>query len=79
MHLQLNASLKVPNVLNDYTPLKKIHFPTSRISLEAVIRLLAEEFRVPCADEPNIWRPMLTESESLFKGIAHEAPSGPAS
>jgi len=78
MHLQVNADLRRREAMPDYMPLNRVHFPTSRVSIEAVIRLLAEEFHVECAERPEVWRRMLTESESLFKGIAHEFPSGPA-
>ena len=56
---------------------ERMHFPTHRISLEAVIRLLLEEFRVPPRRPPDFWRPLLAESESVFIGIHHRSLSGP--
>ena len=60
-------------------PLDRSPFPnpTQRISLEAVIRLLIEQFGVPANQPPDIWRPMLTESEAAFLEIAHRSLSGP--
>jgi hypothetical protein len=57
--------------------LHKVHFPTGRIALEAVARLLAEQFNVPCNQPADIWRPALAESERAFEEIAHRPLSGP--
>lgn len=46
--------------------------------LEGVIRLLVEEFGVPCNQPPAIWRPVLAEAERAFLEIAHQPLSGPA-
>lgn len=51
--------------------LERIHFPTSRVPLEAVINLLATDFRVRCNEQPELWRPVLAESERRFFQIAH--------
>lgn len=79
-HVQLRADLKEPceRCLPRDTPLERIHFPTGRITLEAVIRLLAEQFQVPCNESPDIWRPILAETERQFEQIAHRPLSGPA-
>ncbi|HCG00885.1 MAG TPA: hypothetical protein DEV93_10130 [Chloroflexi bacterium] len=77
-HLQINADLKAPGVLAEQRPLARVHFPTGRVPLEAVIRLLAEDFGVPCGPLPEVWRAMLAEAESVFKEIAHQPPFGPA-
>lgn len=74
-HFQVHGSLQHPGALG--RPLPKMHFPTNRVSLEAVIRLLAEQFRVPCATHERVWRPVLTASEEAFQEIAHTPPSGP--
>jgi hypothetical protein len=58
--------------------LERVHFPTGRMSLEAVIRCLVEQFKVPTTESADIWRPILAESERLFDQIAHRPISGPA-
>jgi hypothetical protein len=58
--------------------LEKIHFPAIRISLEAVIRLLIEQFKVPMNERNRDWRAMLAESEEAFMRIAHRPLSGPS-
>ena len=77
-HLQINAALKVEGVLAEQRPLARIHFPTGRVPLEAVIRLLAEDFGVPCVQPREVWRALLAEAENFFKEIAHQPPFGPA-
>lgn len=57
--------------------LSRIHFPTGRVPLEGIIRLLIEEFAVPPNQPPEIWRPVLAESEQAFLEIAHRPLSGP--
>jgi len=57
--------------------LERTHFPTGRVSIEAVIRLLIEQFSVESATAPEIWRPVLAESERAFEEIAHRPLSGP--
>jgi len=46
--------------------------------LEGVIRLLAEEFDVPCAEPAEVRWPVLAEAEKVFKQIDHRPPFGPA-
>ena len=77
-HLQVNADLRVGGVLRDIKPLSRVHFPTDRVPLEGAIRLLAEDFDVPCAQPPEVWRPVLAEAEKVFKQIAHRPNFGPA-
>lgn len=55
----------------------RIHFPTGRPSLEGVIRLLIEEFHVPSATSPEVWRPMLALSEAQFVRSASSPRSDP--
>lgn len=76
MHLQVRGAL-AEQCLPNGMPLERVHFPTQRISLEAVIRLLIEQFGVPTNQPAEIWRPMLTESEAAFLEIAHRTLSGP--
>lgn len=75
-HLQLNAEL--PAEIRMHRDLPKIHFPTGRMSLEAIIRFLIEDFHVPSNHPSKIWRPVLAESERLFHEVAHLPLSGPA-
>lgn len=77
-HFQINGELAEAAAIAA-TPLKRLHFPTGRVSLEAVIRLLAEQFQVRCNQPSAIWRPVLTESERDFLKVAHLPLSGPES
>jgi hypothetical protein len=69
-HVQINGSL-VEDCLPATRTLPRVHFPTDRVSLEAVIRLLADQFGTPCGTEPEMWRPILRETEQAFLQIAH--------
>ena len=69
-HLQIRGALTEP-VLWRGISLERIHFPTMRVSLEAIIRLLAEDFRVPCQMPADVWRPVLAESETAFLAVSH--------
>ncbi len=53
-HLQINGSL-TEECLPPDRPLSRVHFQTARVSLEAVIRLLADQFQTPCGSEPDVW------------------------
>lgn len=75
-HLQINGQL-TEAARFDGLSLKSLHFPTGRVSIEAVIRLLIEQFQVPSNNPPEIWRPVLAESERDFLRVAHQALSGP--
>jgi hypothetical protein len=76
-HLQINAGVP-EGWVPPGTPFGRIHFPTDRVSFEAVIRLLIEQFAVPPVESSELWRPLLAESESLFMGIRHRSISGPS-
>lgn len=76
-HLHIRGTLTGTDCLPRETPLERIHFPTHRVSLEAVLRLLADQFQIPCNEAPAIWRPVLAESEKLFLEIAHRPVGGP--
>jgi hypothetical protein len=69
-HLQINGSL-VRAVLPEDKPLGRVRFPTMRVSFEAIIRLLVEEFGVPCNESEDVWRPALDQTESVFFDIQH--------
>jgi hypothetical protein len=58
--------------------LEEVHFPATRVSLEAVIRLLIEQFGISPFARRAVWRRVLTESEREFLNIAHRGASGPA-
>lgn len=73
-HLQVNGILQESSLISLACP--DIHFPVNRISLEAVIRLLVEQFKIKC-NEPKYWRKVLAESERLFYDIAFRPLSGP--
>jgi len=75
-HLQIRATPE-EGCLPPNRPLARIHFPSGRVSIEAVIRLLADQFGVPCNRGPILWRPVLAESERIFHEIAHLPLSGP--
>jgi hypothetical protein len=75
-HMQVNATLNLPDVLPRGTPLKKVHFATRRVPLEAVLEVLADEFGVRCNERPDIWRPALREAGKAFATIAHDPAFG---
>lgn len=76
-HVQVRGQLHA-DVLPKRRPLERVHLPTGRVSLEAVIRLLIEQFEVPPTEPPGVWRAVLSESEQAFQRIAHQPRSGPA-
>lgn len=78
-HLQVYGDLHEEDVLPDGMPLSRVHFPTGRISIEAVIRCLVEQFGVPSREETHVWRAALTQTERVFLQVAHTPRSGPAS
>ena len=77
-HLQIRGALIEGTVAPVRETLDRVHFPTGRVSLEAVIRLLVEQFGVRTNEESEIWRPVLAESERVFEEIAHRPLSGPS-
>jgi hypothetical protein len=77
-HLQLRGNLYEDGLRMHRGLLERTHFPTGRISLEAVLRLLMVQFQVSANTLPEVWRPILAESEAIFERIAHRPLSGPA-
>jgi len=75
-HLHIRGTL-VENCLSSDHLLEDLHFPILRSSIEAVIRLLHEQFGIKCNTAASLWRPMLALSEELFLDIAHKPLSGP--
>jgi len=73
-HVQVRGTLTETGSL-----IAPIHFPTGRVSIESILRLLIENFGVPPREPPENWRAALTESEKAFLKIAHQPTSGPAS
>jgi hypothetical protein len=59
------------NCLEEKQLPEHIHFSTDRVSFESIIRLPIEQFGIVPNSPSEIWRPMLTESERLFKEIAY--------
>lgn len=76
-HLQIRGALTETEVVPIRGPLARVHFPTGRVGLEAVIRLLVEQFGVRTNEPAEVWRPVLTETEQGFLKIARRNISGP--
>jgi len=76
-HLQVRGQLAETVSLHKGM-LERVHFPSGRISIESVIRLLIEQFDVPPNAAPETWRRVLAESERIFEDIAHRPLSGPS-
>jgi hypothetical protein len=74
-HLNVHGELQ-EDVLPSGTTLARVHFPTDRVSLEAVIRLLVRDFKCETAYPATIWGPALETSEVEFQKIAHRPSSG---
>ena len=70
-HLHVNGTL-AHDPLPKKKTLARVHFPTGRVSIESVIRLLHFHFAVPCNEAESIWRPVLEQTESAFLEIAHK-------
>ena len=75
-HVQVRGTLMEAS-LPGRMLLEHVHFPSGRVSLEAVIRLLVDQFGVPANTPAEIWRPLLAESEAAFLRVAHQPLSGP--
>jgi hypothetical protein len=73
-HINIHAELNEAGVLKAGATLARVHFPTSRVSLEAILRLLIGDFKVPTAQPEEVWRPVLAASEKEFQEIAHQPP-----
>ncbi len=75
-HLNVHGHLD-HDVLGDGKSLEAVHFPTGRISLEGVIRLLIVQFEVPSVTPEDVWMRVLTTSETSFNEICEKPLSGP--
>jgi hypothetical protein len=78
-HLQVRGTLAARATLAPGRQLERVHFVTGRVSLEAVIRVLVEQFGVPARSPAATWRPVLAETERQFLEDAWQPLSGPAS
>jgi hypothetical protein len=76
-HLQVRGQL-AERVTPHRGMLERVHFPSGRISIESVIRLLIEQFAVTPNTASEVWRRVLAESEQIFEDIAHRPLSGPS-
>lgn len=74
-HLHVRGEL-AENCLREGELLEHVHFPATRVSLEAVIRLLVDQFHVPSQLKRSDLRKLLTQTEREFLDIAHRAISG---
>ena len=70
-HVQIRGTLTA-DVLDQGRTLERVHFPTRRMSIESIIRLLIQDFKVPPKTDASFWRPLLEESLRSFHEIAHE-------
>jgi hypothetical protein len=77
-HLNVHGRLDLNEALPAGQPLKAVHFPTGRTSLESVIRLLIEQFKIEANEPSDVWRAALSTSEAQFWEIAHLPTSGPS-
>jgi hypothetical protein len=77
-HLQIRGNLYENELRLHRGLLERTHFPTGRVSLEAVLRLLIVQFQVPANTPADYWRPILAASEAAFERIAHRTLSGPS-
>lgn len=66
-HLQLHGKLHAKDVLPVGKKLERIHFPTERISIESIIRLLINDFNVEVNEFPEKERKLM-ESELTNTG-----------
>lgn len=73
-HINVHGTLIENDVLAAGKTLARVHFPTARVSLESVLRLLIVDFGVPTAEPEAVWKPVLAESELAFQQIAHQPP-----
>jgi len=70
-HINIYGTLTVPGVLPPGQLLSRVHLPAGRVPLEAVLRMLVDDLKVPPATDEGVWRPVLAASEEMFLEIAH--------
>jgi hypothetical protein len=71
-HINIHGSLIESDALGPGVPLADVHFPTARVPLEAILRLLIVDFGIDPATPREVWRPVLATSETAFQEIAHQ-------
>jgi hypothetical protein len=76
-HVQVRGIFTEEDVVPTRGTLARVHFPTGRVGVEAILRLLVEQFGVATNALPQVWRPVLAETETGFLRIAHRNVSGP--
>jgi hypothetical protein len=64
-HFHIRGQL-TESALRAGNTLEHIHFPATRVSLEAVIRLLVDQFHIRPVTPQSIWRKILTQTERDF-------------
>jgi hypothetical protein len=69
-HVHVRGDLH-ENCLREDRALERVHIPTHRVSLEAIARLLIQEFDVQANEPEELWRPVLAFTEREFQRIAH--------
>jgi len=76
-HFHVRAELLKPvgSALHKGRTLEGVRFPTGRVSVPAILNLLAEEFEIPTNEARETWRPALMQVESDFQEIAHQPTS----
>lgn len=70
-HVQIRGRLAEEGALPKTRALGRVHFPTQRVSLESVLRLLIRDFSVATQQPAEVWRPLLALTESEFIRISH--------
>jgi hypothetical protein len=77
-HVQIRGTLTETQIVPLRGTLERVHFPTGRVGLEGVIRLLVEQFGIITNEPSEVWRPILAETEFAFLKVAHRPLSGPS-
>src|SRR5262245_51834333 len=70
-HIHVRANPAEP-CLGAKALFERVPFPTAGVSLEAILRLLIDDFGVPANEPGEVWRPLLQETEQAFMEIARQ-------
>jgi hypothetical protein len=76
-HLHVRATPRGPECLVGNLLMEDVHFPTGRVTLEGIIRLLIDDFGVGANEDEDVWRPLLHETEQVFINIARQPQAPP--
>jgi hypothetical protein len=71
-HLHVRGSPAEAGCITRKSSLDDVHFPTGRVGIEAIIRLLVDDFAVTANEPEEVWRPLLQETEAAFIRIARQ-------